>query len=120
MIRKPPAHVYSDSAILRVCESVDKWQKPTWKEYRLSNVCLQSSSETRRTTTNTEVTLRSIMFFDSVYSTPHINLEALKIQSEKNGFQMRVVHDGADYTVEEVDVLNDEYGRFDHAELGLV
>lgn len=120
MMRKPPAHVYADTAVLKVCTGVDAWQKPTWKAYNLTSVCVQSSSETRRTTTNTEVTLRSILFYDSIYSSPKINLEQLKIQSEKNGHQMQVTHDGADYTVTEVDVLNDEYGRFDHAEVGLI
>lgn len=120
MKRKPPAHVYSDSVTLQVCTGVDRFQNPTYRTINLNNVCLQASNETRRTTQNTEVILRSILFYDGIYSSPKLDLEALKTESEGNGYQMRITAGSYDYTVESVDTLNDEYGRFDHAEMGLV
>lgn len=120
MIRKPPAHVYADSVTLNVCTGVDRFQNPTYRTINLSNVCLQASNETRRTTQNTEVLLRSILFYDSLYSSPKVDLESLKTESESNGHQLRITAGAYEYTVESVDTLNDEYGRFDHAEMGLI
>ena len=120
MIRKPPRYVYGHNITVRVCNGIDRWQNPSWDEISLSGVNVQSTNETRRTADNTEVVMRSIIFVDSLYSTPHLDLEALKAQSEENGAQMTIVFNGQTYTVISVDALDDERCRLDHYEVGCI
>lgn len=60
------------------------------------------------------------MFYDSLYSEPKLDLEALKTESESHGHQMQIEHRRMSYTVYLVDNMNDEFGRFDHSEVGLI
>lgn len=118
--RKPPAHVYNEAATLRVCTGTDRYQRPTFDDYPVSGVNLQSTNETRKTSTNTEVLLRSVAFFDSVYTTPQLDLDTLKTQSEAKGHSMQLLAGNDTYTVMTVDSNKNEYGELDHYEVGLV
>lgn len=118
--RKPPAHVYSQNVTLKVCTGIDRYQKPSWHDYEISGVNLQATNETRKTATNTEVLLRSIAFFDSLYTSPQLDLSNLKIQSESSGRSLQLIEGSNTFTVMSVDVIDDEYCNFDHFELGLI
>lgn len=118
--RKPPAHIYNQNVTLKVCTGVDRYQRPTWEDYEVTGVNLQATNETRKTATNTEVLLRSIAFFDSLYTSPQLDLDAFKVQSDAVGHSMQIVEGINTYTVLSVDVLDNEYCEFDHFEVGLV
>ena len=116
-----PSRILRQSATLRVCTGVDMWQEPTWQETQMGRICIQPSNETRKTTDNTEVVLRSVCFVDAVRSTPRdIDLEAMQRQSEANGKPMTLVFRGISYTVLTVETLYDDTSQLHHWELGLV
>ena len=116
-----PARILKQSATLRVCSGVDMWQEPTWTETALGSICIQPSTETRKTKDNTEAVLRRICFVDAVRSTPPgLDFDAMQRQSEKNGQPMTLVFRDTPYTVLTVETLYDDTGQLHHWELGLV
>ena len=74
---------------LNVCTGVDAWQKPTWQPYEVQNVHIQNTNETKKTTDNTEVVLRAVVFVDTVRSQPALDYQALCDQSQAAGRPMR-------------------------------
>lgn len=119
MSRKPPAHVYAQNVTLRVCTGVDRWNVPTWAETAVTHVNVQPSSGTTMTKDNTEVQLSGILFADSVYTAPALDWQAQKDASEAAGQPAMVVFEGHAFTVVDVAKLFNEFGIFDHWEVGL-
>jgi exosome complex RNA-binding protein Rrp42 (RNase PH superfamily) len=64
MLRPIPRALLVDIATIKVCTGLDMWQKPTFQEYTVSNVHIQSTNEVKKTKENTEVVLRSVLFID--------------------------------------------------------
>lgn len=127
MLRSIPQQLLHDSVTVKVCTGVDDWQNPTWKEYAVRNVHLQATNEVRKTATNTEVVLRSILFVDAKRSRPALDYDALAAQSQAAGRTMRAIVSNAqgqqvgDYEVLVVDsVPGAPSTRTHHYELGLV
>lgn len=127
MLRPIPVQLLRDMVTIQVCTGMDAWQNPTWQEYQVSNVYLQNTNEVKKTKENTEVVLRSILFIDSVRSTPQLDYDALVQQSEAAGKPLRaVVTDSSgnqygEYEVITVDPVPDvPSNRIHHVELGLV
>lgn len=96
------------------------WQKPILQTFDLKSVHMQNTNEVRRTTDNTEVVLRSILFYDCRLSSPRLNLWVLNNQSLKAGKQMTIEYEGQSYTVQTCDLVPDDTGKPHHYELGLV
>lgn len=109
-----------DRVALNVTEGIDTWQNPLVQSYTLEKVHMQSTNEVRRTVDNTEVVLRSILFYDCRLSKPHLNLWVLNNQSLKMGKQMTLSYNGQSYTVQTCDLVPDNEGKPHHYELGLV
>ena len=127
MLGPIPQSLLVDSVTIKVCNSVDVWQNPTWDEYQVSNVHLQDTNEVRKTKENTEVLLRSILFIDAQNSTPELDYRALASQSEASGKPMRAIVSSANGTVTGefevlvVDVIpNVPATGVHHVELGMV
>lgn len=127
MLRPIPQQLLGYLVTLKVCTGVDAWQTPTWQEHTVQRVHLQGTNEVRKTTNNTEVVLRSILFVDAVRSTPRLDYDALAAQSQAAGRPMRAVvsdaqgHQVGDYEVLTVDSVPDvPSNRIHHWELGLV
>ncbi len=127
MLRPIPFQLLRDSMILQVCTGVDAWQKPTWHPYQVQNVHIQNTNETKKTANNTEVVLRSIIFVDTVRSTPALDYEALCQQSQAAGKPMRATVQDAngnqlgDFEILTVDPVPDvPANRTHHIELGCV
>ena len=106
---------------------MDAWQSPTWLEYTVKNVHLQSTNEVRKSKENTEVVLRSVLFVDGVRSRPALDYDALAEQSQAAGKPMRcIVYNAAgqiygEYEVVTTDPVPDVPAtRVHHVELGLV
>ena len=119
MSKKPPAHVYAQEVTLRVCTGVNRWNAPTWEETVINHVNMQPASGTILTKDNTEVQLSGMLFADSVYTAPALDWQAKKDASEAAGQLATVNFEGRIYTVVEVAKLFNEFGIFDHWEVGL-
>ena len=109
-----------DVATLNVVTGIDEWQKQTAQTYSLTKVHIQNTNEVKRTAENTEVVLRSILFYDCRLSRPSLNLWELNNQSLQNGARMSLIYQGQTYTVQTCDLVPDDTGNPHHYELGLV
>lgn len=112
---------------LSVPSGFDRYQKPlTPTTYTVHNVHLQSDNSTHKTATNTEVTLRGVLFIDARYSAPALDYWALQAAVQAAGGVMTcTVTDKrggttGPYEVQVVDGLPDDEGNLHHWELGLV
>ena len=90
------------------------------QSYDLKFVHMQNTNEVRRTTDNTEVVLRSILYYDCRLSKPNLNLWVLNNQSLGNGARMSIIYQEQTYTVQTCDLVNDDTGKPHHYEIGLV
>lgn len=127
MLGPIPQQLLRDMVTIKVCTGVDVWQKPTWQETTVRNVHIQNTNEVRKSATNTEVVLRSILFIDGRRSRPRLDYEALAMQSEAAGRPMRaVVRNWRGNLVGDYEVLSVDRGPdvpsidTHHVELGLV
>ena len=120
-MRPIPYKILTHTVTFNVCTGVDMWQEPVWSPTVVSRVCMQPCHETRKTDTNTEVLLRSLLFVDAVRSIPAgLDIEALQIASEAAGQPMQVIFEGKTYTVLTVETLFSDTGEYHHTEVGLV
>lgn len=126
MLSPIPSAMLKDSAVFHVPQGMDAWQNKTYKDYPVSNVHIQGSNETRKTTSNTEVVLSAILFVDAKRSLPVYDYIAMQEEAQANGGTMTVTVTDAsgrslDYTVLVVDdVPNVPADTIHHTELGLV
>lgn len=126
MLASIPQRILRDTAKFFVPESIDRYQEATGETYTVEHVHLQADNSTHRTTDNTEVTLRGILFVDARRSTPALDFWALQTSAQEAGGQMTVTvtsRSGAvtgPYTVAVVDGLPDDEDNLHHWELGLV
>jgi hypothetical protein len=107
-------------AVLKVPTTIDIYQKPAYTDYSLSKVHMQNTNEVIKSTDNTEVVLRSILFYDCRLSKPSIDIWGLERVANGVGASMKVEYSGDVYTVEMVDLVPDDTGKPHHYELGLV
>lgn len=109
-----------------VPSGVDRYQHATGVTYTVTAVHLQASNDTRRTTDNTEVTLRGRLFVYPPYSAPALDYEALQESAQAAGGGMTVTvtdkrgRATGPYTVVSVDSFPDDEGNIHHWELSLV
>ena len=127
MLRSIPQCLLTYSLTLKVCTGMDAWQEPTWDEYQVKNVHIQDTNEVKKTTNNTEVVLRSILFIDGRRSSPVLDYDGLMKSSLENGRTMRaVVYNSSgtkmgEYEVQTLDGVADVPStRIHHWEMGLV
>lgn len=127
MLSPIPRRILRDTLTLSVPSGFDRYQKPLEPTvYTVQNVHIQNSNETRKTSNNTEVLLRAILFVDSRYSTPKLDYWALQTAAQQAGGVMTcTVKDrrggvSGPYTVLVVDGLPDDEDNLHHWELGLV
>ena len=99
---------------------MDRYQKPEYTTYTVKNVHLQPTNEVRKTTDNTECTLRSILFVDATHSKPSLDWDALFTTAHIAGGDVKVTVRGVVYTVYSIDALRDDTDLFHHYEIGLV
>lgn len=127
MLRPIPQQLLRDLVTIRVCTGMDEWQNPQWKDICVKNVHIQNTNEVKKTATNTEVVLRSVLFIDGRRSVPRLDYDALVAQSEAAGNALRALvynSSGAflgDFEVVTVDPVPDVPAtQIHHIELGLV
>lgn len=122
MLRPIPARILKHSAVLQVPTAVDADRVVTYGDpIALSRVCIQPTNETRKTAENTEVLFRAILFFDARLSIPtDTDWDALKMQADAAGSDLKVTYSGQTYTVQSVDSCIDDCGNLHHVEVGLI
>ena len=120
MLKPIPAKILKSTATVDVCSGVDMYQNQTYTTYTVNRVHLQPTNEMRKTQTDTEVLLRSILFVDARISTPFLDWCALLNTAHENSGDMRVTVRGVEYTVLSVDELRDDTDSLHHWEVGLV
>lgn len=120
MLKPIPAKILKSTATVEVCSGVDMYQNQTYTEYAVKRVHLQPTNEIRKTQSNTEIVLRSILFVDARTSSPFLDWCALLRTAHDNAGDMRVIVRGTEYTVFSVDELRDDTDGLHHWEVGLV
>ena len=127
MLSPIPRRILRDTATFTVPTAFDQYQQAAQAEtYTVQNVHIQSDNATRKSATNTEVTLRGTLFVDTRLSFPQLDFWSLQTQAQAAGGQVTcTVTDkrggtSGPYTVEVVDGLPDDEGNIHHWELGLV
>lgn len=120
MLKPIPSKILRSTATVKACTGVDRYQNPTYSETTVKNVHLQPTNEIRKTPSNTDCTLRSILFVDARKSLPVIDWDGLFAVSHEKGGDMRVIVRGTEYTVFSVDSLRDDTDMLHHWEIGLV
>lgn len=120
MLKPIPAKIMRSTVTVKVCSSLDRYQKPTYTEYTVKKVHIQPTNEIRKTADNTDCTLRSILFVDRQHSRPSLDWWALFESAHSIGGDMHVVDkSGTEFTVFTVDELKDDTDQFHHYEIGL-
>ena len=119
MLRPIPARILRTTATVKVCTGVDKYQNQTYTAYTVKKVHLQPTNEIRKTPTNTDCTLRAILFADAHTSTSFDWWSKFTFSHNKGG-DMKVVVRGVEYTVFTVDELRDDTDLLHHWEIGLL
>lgn len=120
MLRPIPRRILRSAATVRACTGVDMYQNQVYETYTLSRVHLQPTSEIRKTATNTDAQLRSIMFVDARISAPALPWRELLVTAHAHGGDVRVIVRGEEYTVLTVDELRDDEDMLHHWEIGLI
>ena len=119
-MRRPiPVKILKSAATVKVCNGVDRYQNQTYTVFELKRVHLQPTNEIRKTQTNTEVVLRSILFVDAQTSTPRMDWCDLLQGAHEKGGDVRIIVRGVEYTLLTVDELRDDTDQVHHWELGL-
>lgn len=120
MLKPIPAQILKSTAVVKVCTGTDLYQNQQYTETTVKRVHLQPTNEVRKTQSDTEAVLRSILFVDARTSTPALDWCALLKQAHDNGGDMRVTVRGVEYTALTVDELRDDTDTLHHWEVGLV
>ena len=120
MLKPIPSKILRSTATVSVCNGVDRYQAPTYTEYTVKRVHVQPTNEVRKTATNTDVVLRSILFVDARISTPKLDWCALLQAAHDLQGDIKVTIRGVRYTVAAVDELRDDSDILHHWEISLV
>jgi hypothetical protein len=118
MLPPIPKKILRSTATVKVCTGVDIYQNQTYATYVVNNVHMQPTTEIRKTATNTDQQLRSMLFVDARRSTPLIDWDGLLREAHEKGGDMRVIVRDVEYTVLTVDALRDSSDQLHHYEIG--
>lgn len=118
MLRPIPAKILRSTATVKVCTGFDFYKKPVYADYTVNNVHIQPTNEIRKTPTNTDCALSSILFADARHSTP-FDWWGNFTSAHDLGGDVKVIVRGQEYTVFSVDELRDDTDVFHHYEIGM-
>ena len=119
MLPPIPAKILRSTATVQVCSGCDTYQNQTYTTYIVQRVHIQPTTEIRKTPTNTDQQLRSILFVDARRSSPALDWEELLRSAHEKGGDLRVIIRGVEYTALTVDALRDDSDRLHHWEIAL-
>ena len=119
MLKPIPACIMRSSALVMACTGIDRYQNPTYTTYEVKKIHLQPTNEIRKTASNTDCVLRSILFADRRHSTPLDWWKIFNVAHQAGG-DVKVIIRQQEYTVFSVDELRDDDDQFHHWEIGLL
>lgn len=120
MLKPIPSKILRSTATVKVCTGVDRYQNQRYTNYTVKRVHLQPTNEIRKTESNTDCTLRAILFVDYRTSTPALDWCGLLRTAHAIGGDMRIIVRGTEYTAIGVDELMDDTDNLHHWEISLV
>lgn len=120
MLRPIPLKILRSVADVDVCSGVDRYQNQTYTRYTVEHVHIQPTDVIRKTVSNADMQLSSMLFVDARHSTPALDWAALFRNAQALGGDVRVTIRGVTYTVASVDELRDDTDTLHHWEVGLV
>lgn len=115
-----PAFLLRQNVVIKTCTGVDAWQNPTYVSQAVQHVNVQPTAKTVLTKDNSQVQCVVTVFIDAVRSTPHIDIDAAKRESEAGGHPALVVFGAQEHTLVTLDTLYNPDGSVHHWEVGLV
>lgn len=119
MLPPIPGRILQSTATVSACIGIDTYQNQTYATYTLKRVHLQPTTEIRKSPTNTDQQLKSILFVDARRSSPSLDWEGLLQAAHAAGGDLRVTVRGVEYTALTVDALREANDRLHHWEIGL-
>lgn len=120
MLRPIPRRILQSTATVEVCRAIDRYHNQVYDTYTVSRVHVQPTNEIRKSNTDTDFTLVSILFVDARISKPALDWPALFKAATEAGGDIRVTLRGRSYVVRSVDELRDDTDSLHHYEIGLV
>ena len=120
MLKPIPSRILRSTATVKVCSGVDRYQSPTYTEYTVQHVHLQPTNEVRKTASNTDITLRAILFVDARKSQPVLDWCTLLQTAHAKKGDIKITVRSVEYTVNGVDELRDDTDQLHHWEISLV
>ena len=127
MLSPIPRRILRDTLTLNVPGGFDGYQTPIdVTTYTVANVHFQGDNSTHKTTANTEVTLRGIIFIDARHSSPNLDYESLQSAVQALGGEMTctvTTRRGSTlgpFSVAVVEALPDDEDKLHHWEIGVV
>lgn len=119
MLRTIPKRIMTHSATLRAVTETDRWGKATYAEHDLVRIHVQPVHEVVKNSSDKNVNLNAVLFYDPRVSSPSVDWQALQSASDLANGQMKVDYNGKEYTVWSIDLLPDDEGRLHHVEVSL-
>ena len=119
MLPPIPARILRSTATVMACTGTDLYQNQTYTTYTVARVHLQPSTDIRKTASNTDQQLRSILYVDARRSQPVLDWEGLLRTAHTHSGDVRVIVRGVEYTVLDIDALRDDSDRLHHWEIAL-
>ena len=117
MLRTVPKRIMTNSATLKAVTETDRWGNTTYTEYELTRIHVQPTHDVVKNSTDKNVNLNAVLFYDPRVSSPVVDWSALQSASDSANGQMKVVYEGKEYTVYSIDLLPDDEGRLHHVEV---
>ena len=117
MLRTIPKRIMTGSATLRSLVSSGRWGDGEYNDISLTHIHMQPTHDVTKSSTDKNVNLNAVLFYDPRVSRPVLDWEALQGRADVANGQMKVVCGGREYTVWSIDLLPDDEGRLHHVEV---
>lgn len=120
-MRTIPPQMLIHTVTVSVPAAVNSRQSVTsTTEYTVKRCCLQRTSTTAKTSSNTSQTNGALLLIDARLSSPRLDWFALKHQADCAGGDIIISCDGYTYTATDVAEYMDNHGKTHHYEVTLV
>lgn len=120
MLPSIPPQLLKSTVTVGACTEVDRDRRKIVTPYTVKRVHLQPCASVRKTSANTDVVLRSMLFVDARLSRPSLDWEQLLHTAQQCGGDVSILHRGQTYTVATVERIPDDEDNLHHWEIGLV
>lgn len=120
MLPPIPPQMLRSIITVGACTEIDRDRRKIVTPYTVKRVHLQPSASVRKTSANTDVVLRAMLFVDARLSRPALDWEQLLRTAQRCGGDVSILHRKETYTVATVEAIPDDEDNLHHWEIGLV